>query len=46
MKRGYLASSRLACRTRWTRATARTPGIGLWVAVLMAQLREAMEAQS
>lgn len=46
MKRGYLASSRLACRTRWSRATARTPGFGLWVAVLMANCREAMEVQS
>lgn len=46
MKRGYLASPRLACRARWTRANARTPGLGLWVAVLIAQVKAAMEVAS
>jgi hypothetical protein len=43
-KRGYLSGGRRP--HRWTRATARTPGIGLWVLVMMAQLRAAMEVQS
>lgn len=35
------------CRTRFTRrASARTPGLGLWVLVMMAQLRSAMAVQS
>lgn len=47
MKRGFLRSTRIDCRTRFTRrASARTPGLGLWVLVMMAQLRSAMAVQS
>ena len=47
MKRGFLSLGRAACRARFTRrATARGCHLGLWVAVLMASLRAAMEVQS
>lgn len=47
MKRGFLSLGCAACRARFTRrATARGCHLGLWVMVLMADLRAAMEVAS